>query len=69
MSTIDKASHNLCKRLRWKGMFVEAAPDPTVPNMSDGFVWCTHSMNCLGPDGKAADRDNCKPGRSCYEPI
>jgi hypothetical protein len=28
-------------------MFVEAEPDPTVPSMSDGFYWCTHTMNCL----------------------
>lgn len=59
---------DLCRRLRWKGMYVEAEPDPTVPNPSDGFCWCTHSMTCLGPDGAVADQNECRQGRSCWEP-
>lgn len=58
---------NLCRRLRWKGMFVDAEPDPAVPNASDGFCWCVLSMTCLGPDARVADRDSCGPGRECYE--
>ncbi|HUG43142.1 MAG TPA: hypothetical protein VMN76_02770 [Acidobacteriota bacterium] len=63
----DQKVKKLCKRLRSKGMFVNVAPDPTIPNTSDGFFWCTHSMNCLGPDGQVADAERCRPGRSCFE--
>ncbi len=60
---------NLCQRLRWKGMFVDVAPVPGVPNTSDGFFWCTHTMNCLGPDGDVADREHCLNGRRCFETL
>ena len=56
-----------CRRLRSKGMYVEAEPDETEPG--DGFCWCTHTMNCLGPDGEVADAESCRPGRSCFEPA
>ena len=56
-----------CQRLRSKGMFIEVEPDPTVTHTSDGFFWCTHTMNCLGPDGQVADRDSCQAGRRCFE--
>jgi len=62
-----------CRRLRWKTMFMALAPlepgedrDPQH-EIDDGFVWCTHNMNCLGPDGAVASREDCRPGRSCYE--
>lgn len=56
-----------CRRLRWKGMFIDAEPDPTVPNPSDGLFWCTHTMNCLGPDGSVASPPSCAPSRACFE--
>ena len=56
-----------CRRMHSKGMFIDADPDPSIPSMSDGFVWCTHTMNCLGPDGRVADPETCRPGRLCYE--
>ena len=40
-----------CARLRWKGMFVDVDPDPSVPNPRDGFCWCSLTHTCLGPDG------------------
>ena len=43
------------------------AADADIPSMSDGFVWCTHTQNCLGPDGRVADVDTCLPGRACWE--
>ena len=64
----------LCRRLRWKTMFMALAPsepgadiDPQH-EIDDGFVWCTHSMNCLGPDGVVASREHCREGRGCFEP-
>ena len=57
-----------CRRLRWKGMFIEVAEEPELSLQSDGPFWCTHTMNCLGPDGTVAGRTECGPGRPCYEP-
>jgi hypothetical protein len=34
--------------------------------MSSGIYWCIHTYNCLGPDGKIAEPEVCKPGRRCY---
>jgi len=64
---MEKISRSICKRLRSKGMYIDSEPDPTVPSMSDGFYWCIHTMNCLGPDGKVAGREKCRSGRDCFE--
>ena len=56
-----------CRRLRWKGMFIDAEPDESVPNAADGFCWCVHTMTCLGPDGGVADHERCREGRPCWE--
>ena len=61
------AAGDLCRGLRWKGMFIDSPPDPTIPNPHDGFCWCRHTLTCLGPDGKVAETVACRPGRSCYE--
>ncbi len=58
-----------CRCLRSKDMFIDVEPDPTVPHMGSGISWCVHTQNCLGPDGRAASPEECKPGRSCYEEI
>lgn len=58
-----------CCSLRWKGMFIDAEPDPSIPNTRDGFFWCSHTMNCLGPDGRVADEESCCSGRPCFDPI
>lgn len=68
--TIDRGPETgtrLCRRLRWKRMYMNIEPDPDLPPVDDGFVWCTHSMNCLGPDGKVADKETCVAGRRCFE--
>jgi hypothetical protein len=57
----------MCRRLRSKQMYMQIEPDPDLPPTDDGFVWCTHTMNCLGPDGKVADRETCLAGRGCFE--
>ena len=58
-----------CRRLRFKQMFLDIEPDPDLPPMDDGFVWCTHTMNCLGPDGVVADKATCQSGRGCFESL
>jgi hypothetical protein len=62
-------SHERCRLLRSKWMFIEAEPDPTVPRSDSGICWCVHTQNCLGPDGDVANMENCKPGRPCYESL
>lgn len=59
-----------CRRLRAKGMFIEVERGPEadwLPSMSDGFVWCSHTQNCLGPDGGPAGYEECTPERGCFE--
>ena len=58
-----------CCNLRWKGMFVDAEPDPRIPNTRDGFFWCSLTMTCLGPDSRVADEESCCSGRHCFEPV
>jgi hypothetical protein len=58
-----------CRGLRWKGMFIDSPPDPTIPNPRDGLFWCRHTLTCLGPDGQIVDEAVCVPGRKCYEGL
>ncbi|MFN0164994.1 MAG: hypothetical protein ACKV22_01075 [Bryobacteraceae bacterium] len=57
-----------CDNLRWKGLFIEAESDPTVPQ-SESVFWCQHTYNCLGPDNKAVDEYGCNPARGCYKSL
>jgi hypothetical protein len=56
-----------CRGLRWKGMFIDSPPDPTIPNPHDGFLWCRHTLTCLGPDRQVVDDASCRAGRGCFE--
>jgi hypothetical protein len=57
-----------CTNLCWKGLYIDAVWDPTVPQ-SERIYWCQHSYNCLGPDGKAVDEYECNPSRACYQSL
>ena len=56
-----------CRRLRFKGMYIDVEPDLNVPNTSDGFCWCSHTQPCLGPDSEPVDQEFCILGRGCFE--
>jgi len=58
--------HDICHCLRYKGMFINAPPDPTVPSCHDGSYWCVMTQTVLGPDEQVVEPEGCKPGRSCY---
>jgi hypothetical protein len=58
-----------CEHLRWKGMFIEAMPDPTVQQTDDRLFWCQKTQICLGPDGRLADDFECNPARPCYRAL
>jgi hypothetical protein len=58
---------NLCPSLRWKGQFILAERDPTVPASNDGLFWCIQTQTCIGPDGRVAEPVKCSsPFRSCH---
>ena len=59
----------LCHCLRWKGMFIDAEWDPTVPHGNDRLFWCHKTQICLGPDGKSVDEYECNEARGCYKPL
>ena len=58
-----------CTYLRWKGMYIEAAWDPTVQHSNDRAFWCQHTYTCLGPDQKLVDDYECNPARGCYQAL
>ena len=64
---------DLCPYLRWKGLFIQVTPDPSVQldtgvqHVSDGSFWCVYTQNCLGPDGGLAEPGECSSAdRSCW---
>lgn len=62
----DVSCDSLCTALRWKGQFISAAHDDTVPPTNDGIFWCMHTQSCIGPDGELAEPGNCGAGRRCH---
>ena len=57
----------LCSCLRWKGMFIQVEPDPSVPSSHEGLYWCLFTQTCLGPDGELAEPGTCSsPDRACH---
>lgn len=57
----------LCSCLCWKGMFIRAEEDPTVPRSDAGLFWCLQTQTCIGPDGRLAEPGNCaSASRACY---
>jgi hypothetical protein len=66
---LTRIDEDRCDNLRWKGMFISAEWDPTVPHGNDRLFWCQKTHNCLGPDGKTVDEYECHEGRGCYRPL
>ncbi|HTP34964.1 MAG TPA: hypothetical protein VMJ75_22460 [Candidatus Acidoferrales bacterium] len=64
-----KVSMNRCEKLRWKGLYIEALEDPSIPPNNERSFWCQHTFTCLGPDGKVVDEFECSPARTCYEQL
>jgi len=72
-----------CKHLRSKEMFYDTGTpeedrhsclsdddrNSSLPpeRHGSGVFWCTHTQNCLGPDGAPATAETCIPTRGCYE--
>jgi hypothetical protein len=66
MIDTSKAGASRCEKLRWKGLYTDSPPDPTIQPSNDRSFWCQHTYTCLGPDGRIADDFECNPARTCY---
>ncbi len=66
---ISNIDEDRCDFLRWKGLFIEAEWDPSIPHSSSRDFWCHKTQTCLGPDGKVADDYECNETRGCYKPF
>jgi hypothetical protein len=64
---IKDLGHEVCNCVRWKSMYYQAEPDPTVPPANDDNYWCALTQRILGPDGQVVDLQSCKPGRACFK--
>jgi hypothetical protein len=64
-----RVSMNRCAKLCWKGMYIQAAEDPTVQHSNDRAFWCQHTFKPIGPDGQLVDDFECSPARPCYEQL
>jgi len=63
----DTNHPHLCSGLRWKGLFIDAERDATVPPSNDGLFWCMYTQTCIGPDGQLAEPGNCNNhARKCH---
>ncbi len=62
-----------CRHLRTKKMFTASTPaevfeakEPGHPEASPCHFWCNLTQSLVGADGRAADREACGAGRSCF---
>ncbi|HYE23778.1 MAG TPA: hypothetical protein VEG32_01135 [Clostridia bacterium] len=63
----DVSCETLCTGLRWKGQYVLAERDSTVPPTNDGLFWCMYTQKPFGPDGEIAEPGSCASGtRKCH---
>ena len=58
-----------CRRLRCKEMFIETEVAFDITATGSGAYWCSHTQNCLGPDGQVAGPSSCNAGRECFEAL
>lgn len=68
-SSLTRLDDDRCDHLRWKGLYVEAEWDASIPHSGDRLFWCHRTQQCLGPDGKVVDDYECNPARNCYKPF
>jgi hypothetical protein len=63
----NRLNNRPCRHLRSKEMFYDSAAPPDERSGS-GIFWCHRTTQCLGPDGKPVDDEDCRTDRGCYEP-
>lgn len=63
----------VCRSLRTKTMFHQVDDMGPHDGLSaadsapQGPFWCVRTQSVRGPDGRVAEVDHCRPGRSCCE--
>ena len=68
-NVLGKLDHPPCRFLMSKEMFIHLdEAEWNIYQSHSGIFWCTHTQNCLGPDGRVAEPESCTPGRACHEP-
>lgn len=80
MPTLTELVQNatVCHCLREKKMFYEGGDMPAnsmdiisqvekAASLPTGPFWCARTQSLLGPDGRFANTEKCRPGRSCCE--
>jgi hypothetical protein len=55
---------DICKSLRSKKLFYQTEEEAS-PVENAGPFWCSRTQKLLGPDGKIAGHEECRPGRGC----
>jgi hypothetical protein len=68
-SSLTRIDDDRCDNLRWKGLYIDAEWDDSIPHSGDRLFWCHKTQQCLGPDGKLVDDYECNPARNCYKPF
>ena len=68
-SSLTRIDDDRCDNLRWKGLYIDAEWDESIPHSGDRLFWCHKTQQCLGPDGKLVDDYECNPARNCYKPF
>jgi hypothetical protein len=68
-SSLTRIDDDRCDNLRWKGLYIDAEWDESIPHSGDRLFWCHKTQQCLGPDGKLVDDYECNPARKCYKPF
>lgn len=58
-----------CIHLRSKAMYVTGdLRNPEHPDEAGSqYCWCNISQHVLGPDQLTVNRNDCTPGRTCYQ--
>lgn len=55
-----------CRHIRAKEMFYQAEVEGEDP-FRNSIYWCLRTQEHRGPDGKTVTRQECVPGRTCFE--
>ena len=60
-----------CCRLKSKKLMFARRPPQEESDVLDAsrHCWCARTHQALGPDGQVAHPEDCRSGRSCFEPI
>jgi hypothetical protein len=40
---------------------------PLEERSGSGIFWCSHTQNCIGPDGRIVSLEECVTARPCHE--